>query len=69
MKRFTALDYRTRIERVIKTISAVPAAQHRLDDLARLAHFSFSHFHRIHRAMVRETARWMRLSGWLTCSR
>jgi AraC family transcriptional regulator len=66
MKRVTELDYRKRIERVINAISAAPAAPHRLDDLARLAHFSPFHFHRIYSAMVgesvAETARRMRLA-------
>lgn len=66
MKRVTELDYRSRIERVIKAISSDPAVPHRLDHLARLAHFSPFHFHRIYRAMVGEsvveTARRMRLT-------
>jgi|SRR5215469_1776070 len=66
MKRVTELDYRNRIERVIKAISAAPLAPHRLDDLARLAHFSPFHFHRIYSAIVgervAETARRIRLA-------
>ena len=66
MKPVTETDYRARIERVIRALSDEPEAPHTLDQLARIAHFSPSHFHRIYRAMVGEsvieTARRLRLA-------
>ena len=66
MKPVTETDYRARIERVIRALSDEPEAPHTLDELARIAHFSPFHFHRIYRAMVGEsvveTARRLRLA-------
>ncbi|HTR47866.1 MAG TPA: AraC family transcriptional regulator [Verrucomicrobiae bacterium] len=66
MKPVTETDYRARIERVIRALSNEPEASHTLDELARIAHFSPFHFHRIYRAMVGEsvieTARRLRLA-------
>jgi len=66
VKPVTETDYRARIERVIRALSDEPEAPHTLDQLARIAHFSPFHFHRIYRAMVGEsvieTARRLRLA-------
>ena len=66
MKPVTETDYRARIERVIRALSDEPEAPRTLDQLARIAHFSPFHFHRIYRAMVGEsvieTARRLRLA-------
>jgi AraC family transcriptional regulator len=48
-------DYRERVARVVAAIVADPMADHRLEDLARLAHFSPFHFHRVYRAVAGET--------------
>ncbi|MDH6168949.1 AraC family transcriptional regulator [Variovorax boronicumulans] len=48
-------DYRERVARVVAAIVADPMAEHRLDDLARLAHFSPFHFHRIYHGIAGET--------------
>ena len=55
MKPVTETDYRARIERVLRALSDEPEAPHTLDQLARIAHFSPFHFHRIYRAMVGES--------------
>ena len=52
MKPVTETHYRARIERVIKALSDEPEVPRSLDELARIAHFSRFHFHRIYRAMV-----------------
>ena len=66
MKPVTETHYRARIERVIKALSDEPEVPRSLDELARIAHFSRFHFHRIYRAMVGEgvieTARRLRLA-------
>jgi transcriptional regulator GlxA family with amidase domain len=56
VKPVTEADYRAKIDRVIRTLSEDPAAPRTLDELARIARLSRFHFHRIHRAMVRERA-------------
>ncbi len=66
MKPITERDYEERIERIVKLIDADPVAKLSLDELARAAHFSRFHFHRIYRAMtgetVNDTARRLRLA-------
>lgn len=47
--------YRERIARVVAAIVRDPAADHRLDKLAALAHFSRFHFHRVYRSITGET--------------
>ena len=47
--------YRTRVARAVAAIVADPLAEHRLEDLARLAHFSPFHFHRVYVGVVGET--------------
>ena len=41
--------------RVVAAIVANPMAEHRLEDLARLAHFSPFHFHRVYSSIAGET--------------
>lgn len=48
-------DYRERVACVVAAIVANPMAEHRLEDLARLAHFSPFHFHRVYSAIAGET--------------
>lgn len=48
-------DYRARVARVVTAIVADPMAEHRLEDLARLAHFSPFHFHRVYSSVAGET--------------
>lgn len=48
-------NYTERVARVVAAIVADPTAEHRLDDLARLAHFSPFHFHRIYSSIAGET--------------
>lgn len=48
-------NYRERVARAVAAILADPLAEHRLDDLAALAHFSPFHFHRIYRGLIGET--------------
>lgn len=55
MKAVTRADYQRRIERVTRALAAEPARTRTLDELARLAHFSPFHFHRVYRAMVGES--------------
>jgi AraC family transcriptional regulator len=66
MKPVTEADYRERIARVVAALAADPVTPRSLAELARLAHFSRFHFHRIFRAMtgesVIETARRVRLT-------
>ncbi len=66
MKAVTETDYRTRIDRVIKALSADPVTPRKLGELARIANFSRFHFDRIYHAMVGEsvieTARRLRLT-------
>ncbi|MCU4179384.1 GyrI-like domain-containing protein [Bosea sp. BH3] len=52
----TELHYRSRVARTVAAITADPVADLRLDDLARIAHVSPFHFHRVYAAMVGETA-------------
>ena len=47
--------YRERVARAVAAIVADPMAGHRLEDLARLAHFSPFHFHRVYHCAVGET--------------
>jgi AraC family transcriptional regulator len=55
MKPATREDYERRLARVVAAIEADPAAEHSVESLAALAHFSPYHFHRIYRAMRGET--------------
>ena len=48
-------NYRQRVARVVAAIVADPMAEHRLEDLARLAHFSPFHFHRVYSSIAGET--------------
>lgn len=48
-------EYRERVARAVAAIVADPMAEHRLEDLARLAHFSPFHFHRIYQGVAGET--------------
>ena len=48
-------SYRERIARAVAAIVADPMAQHRLEDLARMAHFSPFHFHRVYHGIAGET--------------
>ncbi len=48
-------NYRERVARVVAAIVANPMAEHRLEDLAQLAHFSPFHFHRIYSSIAGET--------------
>ena len=53
--RSTEQTYRSRVARVVAAIVADPLAEHRLEDLAALAHFSPFHFHRVYASVVGET--------------
>ena len=53
--RQTELHYRERVARAVAAIVANPLAEHRLEDLARLAYFSPFHFHRVYRSVAGET--------------
>ncbi|MCK9685305.1 AraC family transcriptional regulator [Scleromatobacter humisilvae] len=53
--RSTDQDYRARVARVVAAIVADPLAEHRLEDLAALAHFSPFHFHRVYTSVVGES--------------
>jgi AraC family transcriptional regulator len=48
-------SYRERVARVVAAIVANPMADHRLEELARLAHFSPFHFHRVYSSIAGET--------------
>jgi AraC family transcriptional regulator len=48
-------NYRERVARVVAAIVADPMAEHRLENLARLAHFSPYHFHRVYSSIAGET--------------
>lgn len=48
-------NYRERVARVVAAIVAEPMAEHRLDELARLANFSPFHFHRVYCSIAGET--------------
>ncbi|KQX20509.1 AraC family transcriptional regulator [Variovorax sp. Root434] len=48
-------NYRERVSRVVAAIVADPMAEHRLEDLARLANFSPFHFHRVYHGIAGET--------------
>jgi AraC family transcriptional regulator len=48
-------SYRERVSRVVAAIVADPMAEHRLEDLARLANFSPFHFHRVYHSIAGET--------------
>ncbi|MFM9923596.1 GyrI-like domain-containing protein [Variovorax sp. H27-G14] len=48
-------SYRERVARVVAAIVADPMAEHRLEDLARVAHFSPFHFHRVYSSIAGET--------------
>lgn len=54
-KQVTLIAYEHRIQRVLKHIAAYPSQDHSLDSLAEIACFSPYHFHRIYRAIMRET--------------
>ncbi|WNJ89684.1 GyrI-like domain-containing protein [Bosea sp. 685] len=51
----TERDYRARVARAVAAIIGNPMADLHLDDLARLAHFSPFHFHRVYAGVVGET--------------
>jgi AraC family transcriptional regulator len=53
--RRTEQDYRARVARVVAAIVANPMVDHSLEDLARLAHFSPFHFHRVYSSIAGET--------------
>lgn len=55
MKSSTEIDYRRRIARVIAAIVSEPSAQHSVESLAAIAHFSPYHFHRLYRAVIGES--------------
>ena len=57
MKPTTRRDYQERLLRVLVHVQAHLDEPLRLDDLARLAHFSPFHFHRIFRGMVGESVK------------
>lgn len=48
-------SYRKRVARVVAFIVAHPMEAHRFEDLARLAHFSPFHFHRVYSSITGET--------------
>ena len=48
-------NYRERVGRVVAFIVAHPMVEHRLEDLAALAHFSPYHFHRVYHSVAGET--------------
>lgn len=48
-------NYRERVARIVAVIVADPMAAHRLEDLARMAHFSPYHFHRVYSSVAGET--------------
>lgn len=48
-------NYRDRVARVVAAIVASPLSEHRLEDLARIAHFSPFHFHRVYSGIAGET--------------
>lgn len=48
-------SHRQRVDRVVAAIAADPVADHRLEDLARIAHFSPFHFHRIYGGVAGES--------------
>ena len=48
-------DYRARVARAVAAIGSATMAEHRLEDLARLAHFSPFHFHRVYASVAGET--------------
>ena len=51
----TERNHRERIARAVNAIVEEPTSNLRLDDLARLAHFSPFHFHRVYAGVVGET--------------
>jgi len=51
----TERSYRERVARVVAAIVADPLAEHGLEQLAGIAHFSPFHFHRIYRGITGET--------------
>ena len=53
--RSTEQDYRDRVARVVAAIVADPLAEHGLEALAAIAHFSPFHFHRIYTSIVGES--------------
>lgn len=48
-------NYRDRVARIVAVIVADPMAEHRFEDLARMAHFSPYHFHRVYSSIAGET--------------
>ena len=48
-------NYRQRVERIVAFLVAHPLVEHRLEDLAAMAHFSPYHFHRIYHSVAGET--------------
>ena len=69
MKAVTSNDCRARIERVLAHLADHLDADLSVAELARIAHFSPYHFHRLFRALVGETwaSRWKPLEMALTC--
>ncbi|TXH80799.1 MAG: AraC family transcriptional regulator [Rhizobium sp.] len=55
MKTSTETSYRRRIAKVIEAIMLDPSAPHSVESLAKTAHFSPFHFHRLYRAMTGES--------------
>lgn len=55
MNRRAEENYRERVDRVVAHVVANPLAEHRLEDLAALCHFSSYHFHRVYSAVAGET--------------
>jgi AraC family transcriptional regulator len=55
LKPRTANDYRARLGRVLQHLTLHLDADHRVGDLARIAHFSPFHFHRIFRGVTGES--------------
>lgn len=47
--------YRQRVARIVAFLVAHPLVEHRLEDLAAMAHFSPYHFHRIYHSVAGET--------------
>lgn len=48
-------SHRERVSRVVAAIVADPMAGHRLEELARMAHFSPFHSHRVYSSIAGET--------------
>jgi AraC-like DNA-binding protein len=55
LKPSTAIDYRSRLARVLRHLAGDLDGEHSLAELARIAHFSPFHFHRIFRGITGES--------------